>query len=53
MTENENDVKAGLPDGTWYIFIPKIPFWVYFGTPWSKKCWYILRPVEIFYSDFG
>jgi hypothetical protein len=26
----------------WFIFKPKIPFWVNFGGSWNGKCWYIL-----------
>jgi hypothetical protein len=22
----------------WYIFIPKIPIWVYLSGPWKGKC---------------
>jgi hypothetical protein len=40
----------------WYIFIPKVPIWVYFRGPWNEKYWYfmvfryILRPMSKFYS---
>jgi hypothetical protein len=37
----------------WFIFIPKIPIWVYFGGPWYGKCWYILWPFGIFKSFRG
>jgi hypothetical protein len=48
-------MSAGLlgePDrvARWYIFIPKIPIWVYFGGPWIGKCWHILLPFGIFYG---
>jgi hypothetical protein len=26
----------------WYICIPKISIWVYFGVPWNGKCCFIL-----------
>jgi hypothetical protein len=31
----------------WYIFIPRIPVWVYLGA--ERKCWYILDIFWIFY----
>jgi hypothetical protein len=34
----------------WFIFIPKITIWVYFGGHWNGKCWYILWPLGIFLS---
>jgi hypothetical protein len=39
--------RAGLPDGLFSN--QKIPIWVNFGGPWNGKCWYILRPFDIFY----
>jgi hypothetical protein len=35
----------------WYIFIPKIPFWVKFGGSCNGRCWYILRPFGKFYGQ--
>jgi hypothetical protein len=35
-----------LPDGL--SFKPKIPIGVNFGRPLIGKCWYILKPFEIF-----
>jgi hypothetical protein len=36
--------KMDFPVARWFIFIPKIPIWVYFGGPWNGKCWYSLGP---------
>jgi hypothetical protein len=33
----------------WYIWIPKIPIWVYFEGHWNAKCWYNLWTLGIFY----
>jgi hypothetical protein len=33
-------VRAGTRVSRWFIFIPKISIWVYFGGPWNGKCWY-------------
>jgi hypothetical protein len=41
---------TGLPDGI-YIFIPKIPIWVFLGWPWNGKCWFILWWFLIFYNN--
>jgi hypothetical protein len=30
-------VKEKFRVARWYIFIPKIPIWVYFGEPWNGK----------------
>jgi hypothetical protein len=35
----------------WFIFIPKIPIWVFFGGPWTGKCCHILWPFGIFYGN--
>jgi hypothetical protein len=37
-------------DARWFIFMPKIPIWVYFGGSWNGKCWYILWQFGIFYD---
>jgi hypothetical protein len=31
----------------WFIFKPKIPIWVNFGSPWNRKCCHILQPFGI------
>jgi hypothetical protein len=36
----------------WYIFIPDIPIWVYFGGPWNGKCWYVLWPFWNYYGHW-
>jgi hypothetical protein len=36
----------------WFIFIPKILVWVYFGGPWNGKCWHILWQIGKSYSQF-
>jgi hypothetical protein len=48
---NKYDLEAGLPDGL-CICLPKIPICVYFGGPWNRKCWHILRSFGIFYGHW-
>jgi hypothetical protein len=26
----------------WYIYMQKVPIWVYSGGPWKGNCWYVL-----------
>jgi hypothetical protein len=35
----------------WYIFKPKIPIWVNFGGSCTRRCWYILRPFDLFHGN--
>jgi hypothetical protein len=37
----------------WFVFKPKIQIWINFGGPYIVKCLYILRPLGIFYGDWG
>jgi hypothetical protein len=34
-----------------FIFVPKIPIWVYFGGPWNGECWCILWTFGQFYRQ--
>jgi hypothetical protein len=43
-------LRPGLPDGIFSY--PKIPIWVCYGGPLNGKIWYILWPLEKFYSSF-
>jgi hypothetical protein len=36
-----------------FIFLLKLPIWVYFGGSWNGKCWYILWPFGIFNSHMA
>jgi hypothetical protein len=47
------DFRAKSRVSRWYIFIPKIPIWIYIGGPWNVKCWCILWPPGIFRAIFG
>jgi hypothetical protein len=33
-----------------HIFLPKIQIWVNFGGTCNGRCWYILRPIGLFYG---
>jgi hypothetical protein len=33
--------SIGTTVARWYIFVPEIPIWVYFGGPWNGKGWYV------------
>jgi hypothetical protein len=33
----------------WFVFKPKIPIWVNFGSPWRGNFWYILWSFVLFY----
>jgi hypothetical protein len=39
-------------DARWFVFKPKIPFWVKFLGSCNGKCWYILCPLRLFYGHW-
>jgi hypothetical protein len=34
----------------WCVFKPKLPIWVNFRGSWTRKCWYILWPIGIYFG---
>jgi hypothetical protein len=44
-------IRISISDARWYIFKPKIPFWVNFGRSCNGRCWYFLRPLCLFYGQ--
>jgi hypothetical protein len=51
--KKQNVTKRGIKSrvARWHVLKPKIPIWINFGGPWNGKCWYILWPYGIHYSN--